>query len=245
LNITPTNTVALSGEIVVLNCSSDSEDSLTWVAYSPGSPEREYIFNKGVVFVSVNSYISFSVLKRGHCSLIINATKAAAKRYICIEQRSTAQASAELIVLERNPECLSKLTDSSVNMTCSVEYFGNWVPIIEWRTQKGQNLEAKQYHSEADVVSSNLFLPLYETKGDIAFRINVALKFNVSGRSDDTTATNVPEYNHTISPFVSGSECNAVPNTGFRLTVDSSTKQIFIDLVFAAAIVFMELLIDI
>lgn len=98
LIITPQNAVAMSGEVAVLSCASDS-DNVTWVAYSPGPSEREYIFSGGTLSQSVSSYISISQEKRGHCSLRINATMLAAKRYVCVEQGSATTASAELIVL--------------------------------------------------------------------------------------------------------------------------------------------------
>ena len=95
----PQNAAALSGDVVSLSCASNSEDSVAWVAYSPGSSEREYIFGGRDLSPSASSYISISRQGRGHYSLHINATRRAAKRYICVEQGSTMTASAELIIL--------------------------------------------------------------------------------------------------------------------------------------------------
>src|SRR6218665_1852617 len=72
----------ISPETVILNCASDSEDSVAWVAYSPGSSERKYIFSGHILFPIFSKCVSFSEEKRGHCSLQINATREAAKRYI-------------------------------------------------------------------------------------------------------------------------------------------------------------------
>lgn len=94
----PQNVAAMSGEIVTLDCASDTEESVAWVAYSPGSSDRDYIFGGWDLSESASQYISISRQRKGHCSLHINTTRRAAKRYICVEQGSTMEASAELIV---------------------------------------------------------------------------------------------------------------------------------------------------
>lgn len=101
---------------------------------------------------------------------------------------------------ERNPECLTKVTDIYINMTCSVKFAGNWAPTMEWKMQKSQNIEIKLVSSQSGFVSSNVFLPLNFS----ACNISVVTQFRELGRPKDITATNVPDYMNTITPYSSG-----------------------------------------
>lgn len=108
------------------------------------------------------------------------------------------------VLTERNTECLSKITDDFVRITCSANFAGNWAPTMEWRKQKDQIIEDAQFSFDMESVTSTLFLPLNWTNDVTAFKINVITTFDDSGKPSETSATNVPEYNHTISPYTSG-----------------------------------------
>lgn len=101
---------------------------------------------------------------------------------------------------ENNPECQFKLTAVSVNITCSVEFFGNWAPIMVWKIGESQDLEIKQYSSDTGLVLSNLSLPLNSSNIDPACQLNIVTRFSEFGRPKEASATNVPGYNHTNSP---------------------------------------------
>ena len=103
--------------------------------------------------------------------------------------------------------CWTKVTDEFVNMSCSVRFAGNWAPAMEWRTKEGHKLgieDGVQTHSQSDIVTSNLFQPLTRITEYSQFKIKVITNFSESGKPEQTSATNVPEYNHTISPYSSG-----------------------------------------
>lgn len=128
LVIKPHNVAAMSGDVVSLSCASDSEDSVAWVAYSPGSAEREYISDCRDLSPSASQYISIYRERKGPCSLRINATRIAAKRYICKEPVSAMEASAELIILGNIGSSLinnSIYTNNvpTVDVKKEVEYF--------------------------------------------------------------------------------------------------------------------------
>src|SRR6218665_1051702 len=90
----------MSGNVITLNCSSDvSKGNIAWNTISPGSSSRDIIYNDKVLASSVSSYISVSDRDDGNCTLIINGSLAAAKRYICMERDSGQEASADLVVM--------------------------------------------------------------------------------------------------------------------------------------------------
>jgi len=100
LVIKPENVAAVSGESVALHCASDvSAGNIIWSSKDPGSSPKEQIYNNNVLALRFSSYISVSDREDGNCSLNINASLTAAKRYICTEADSGLEASAELIVL--------------------------------------------------------------------------------------------------------------------------------------------------
>ena len=89
--------------MVTLSCSSDklSKGNIAWSTVNPGSSRKEPIYNQGVRALSVSSYVSVNDSDDGSCSLNINASEDAAKRYICIDRETGEEASAELIVLSK------------------------------------------------------------------------------------------------------------------------------------------------
>lgn len=97
LVIKPQDVVAVSGEIVIMDCSSSASKrgNILWSVTDPGN----YIYGHNETSPKVKSYISVSERDDGSCSLTINASLAAANKYICRDLDSEDQASAELIVM--------------------------------------------------------------------------------------------------------------------------------------------------
>ena len=92
----------MSGEDITLHCASNvSAGNILWITKDPGSSDIEIIYIQNITAPSVSSYISVSDREDGNCSLNINASLAAAKRYICTEADSGLEASAELIVMSK------------------------------------------------------------------------------------------------------------------------------------------------
>lgn len=207
---TPLNAAKLTGERVVLNCSSGDFDSpcgnLAWVHYKAKTSEQTDISMQGRLSPLVSDYISLIDSTKGNCDLEIKARSSAEGKYECISVSASAKASSELIVLESAPECFVKTGDIYFNVTCWVRYYGDWCPEMKWIQANGQSINSSESNSVTDqIVSSTIRLPQGNTSDGMSSGYMCCMKFSEEGRQAKTSATNVPDYEW-MSPIFGGIE---------------------------------------
>lgn len=166
LSIKPQNIAAVSGTVITLSCSSDvSKGNIAWNTISPGSSRRDIIYNDKVLAESVSSYISVSDRDDGNCTLNINASLAAAKRYICMERDSGQEASADLVVMDITSRCDSMVTaNNSVDVSCYIASTGNWASVAickEYYETREYTLDGKQVQNTWNFRGSNASHAIY------------------------------------------------------------------------------------
>lgn len=192
LVITPENVAVLSGGTATLHCASD-QGSIVWKTTDPGSTRRDIIYNNNVTASSVSSYISVKGSADGSCSLNIIASATAAKRYICIESATGAEASAELTVLESHTMCNVLLVNSAVHISCSIVSTGNWYPVVECeqRNEDGTTVLVRNESKRSDnnKAPSTLAFTSKKELNDVV----CSGKFQQNEKPKETTATNIPK----------------------------------------------------
>lgn len=84
-------------------------------------------------------------------------------------------------------------TEDLVNLVCSVEFHGNWAPRMEWKEHSidGDKVLSVDINitTASNRVSSTLVIPFQIGSREYTCTI----KFNISDKPRNTTATNVPE----------------------------------------------------
>lgn len=197
LVLKPKNVAVLSGEIATFHCASSvsKKGNIAWSTINSGN----FIYINSVLDPSVSSYISVSDRDDGNCTLKINASLTAAKKYICMEADSGAETSAELIVLETNKTCKTQLTTVCVDANYSIKCAGNWDPSVnclQWNQDPDsivlQGIKTPGFHND---VATNTWI--FNSKNEL-HDVYCWTKFE-SERPKATSATNIPEFHYVYS----------------------------------------------
>src|SRR6218665_603987 len=94
--------------------------------------------------------------------------------------------------------CNDGSTEDLVNLTCSIEFRGNWAPTMEWKEQTSHgeivlSVGVNTITVPDERVTSSLVMEVQRGRRNFA----CTTKFDISGKPVRTTATNIPEYNKT------------------------------------------------
>ena len=84
-------------------------------------------------------------------------------------------------------------TEGLINLTCSMEFRGNWAPTIEWKEQSDHNVKILPVNITTvpnQRVTSTLIMEVQDGSRNYA----CSAKFHLSGKPNTTTAGNVPDY---------------------------------------------------
>lgn len=199
-NIMPQNVAQRIGERVVMSCAFDGANNscqdMVWTHYTAQSLAANIIWMGDKMSPLFSDYISIVDLNDGTCTLEIKTQPSVEGRYECLSATTGNIASASLIILADYPECLVKSvvneTGEYSNITCWVEYFGDWAPTMEWiaiNEQKSASINLSQSYTSDQMVRANLVVPRNIFSG-----YQCIIKFTEQGRKTKTTATNVPHY---------------------------------------------------
>ena len=130
--------------------------------------------------------------KSGAFYLIVNPSPTAAQTYVCEQPDTKQRLSADLIVLNGDTYCTINYNKSSIIITCVIEFWGNWVPDMEW------------YYSEILIIE-NINVSIIPNKSISTLTVQPSLynrtyicrtKFNIKGKPSWTTSDNVPNYTY-------------------------------------------------
>ena len=84
-------------------------------------------------------------------------------------------------------------TEDLINLTCSMEFRGNWAPTIEWKEQSDQGVKFLSVNVTT-VPNQRVTSTLVMEVQDGSRNYTCTAKFDLSGKPKTTTATNVPDY---------------------------------------------------
>lgn len=88
-------------------------------------------------------------------------------------------------------------TKDLVNLTCSIEFRGNWAPAMEWKEHSNDGDEILSVGVNVvtirnQSVTSTLAMKVQEGSRNYT----CTTKFDISGKPSKTTASNVPNYTY-------------------------------------------------
>jgi len=224
----PRNIVTLEGKSsdeIYMTCKSDYQSRLKWDLHKNNDTRNDVLYNGYYLRPDAKSYCTVIADDPGKCYLRLNNTAEAAQTYICVEPGTLLHASAELIwITESNPICNDSSTQDLVNLTCSIEFRGNWAPTMEWKEQRNDGEEVLSVGVNTVTVPNHRVTSTLVTKVQEGSRnYSCSTKFDISGKSPYTTATNIPDYNRvwtasvlpkTQDETVEGSPPNEMKDTG-------------------------------
>lgn len=103
---------------------------------------------------------------------------------------------ALLISTESDLFCVDSSTEDLVNLTCAIEFRGNWAPMMEWKERNSHDERVLSVGVNVVIlpnerVTSTLVMEVQEGSRNYV----CTTKFHINGKPHSTTATNVPHYN--------------------------------------------------
>lgn len=204
---TPLNVAKRIGDTVVMRCCINEDvsqpcENLTWKRQVPTSSETDIILTSNKVSNTFSDHISLGNQRDRGCDLKIKVRTSSAGTYECVSRIMTSAeetASAEMVVLVAEPECVVKTNDESYTVACSVGYVGNWAPEIIWTGQDGATIKATASDSPSGEVRRTVILPRIRTGEKEITYYKCTVKFTRKERPEGITATNVPDYTWTMS----------------------------------------------
>lgn len=201
LLLKPENSYAKYGDpnTVILMCESTLGYRLSWLIKTPWSSEKVQIFDGYRLSKNVTSYCRVINGVPGKYNVSLTSTTNAAQQYVCLEPGTMMEASAEIIIIESDPECSNVTTDGeNTTLTCSIRFHGNWAPVMEWTmgNKSGVISEGVNNTRDGNSLTSRLVVP---AKKSHAHKLLYACttKFRLQEKPLDTTADNIPPYNYT------------------------------------------------
>jgi hypothetical protein len=183
-------------DTIDMTCKSDYQRRLKWVVHKSNKSRSNVLYNGYFVRPDADSYCTVLTDDHGRCSLRLSSTADAAQTYICVEPGSLHEASADLIwIAKSGPDCINSSTKDLVNLTCNVEFRGNWAPTMEWIEQSSHGVKVLSVGVNTITVpdqhvTSTLVLEMPESSRNYT----CTTKFDIRGKKIYTTATNVPDY---------------------------------------------------
>lgn len=200
LIVTPRNHAVVSGREVDMDCQTDAGQKLKWYRQRPGSPEEHemQIYNGYFFAPYVALFYTINTSTNGYHILRFNASQETAQRYNCLEPGSLNASSAEVIVLESDPSCEVTHYDGYINITCTIVFRGNWVPVMKWTWCNNETIiisDVFNSTSPNDRLSSSLIIRGNGSNSGTCYRLTTL--FRGTERPLGTSADNIPSYNHT------------------------------------------------
>ena len=105
---------------------------------------------------------------------------------------------------ESEPVCISNCTLSTIcitkefdiiQMTCSVNYSGNWAPVMKWQQDGGPVItDGRVVNKTVPYKSVTYSLTVRATSKMNGSKFSCTTYFSADNKSPTTTATNVPDY---------------------------------------------------
>src|SRR6218665_1726022 len=94
-----------------------------------------------------------------------------------------------------DPVCNDNSVEGLTNLTCSIEFRGNWAPTMEWKEHMSDgeiilSMGVNTVTVPNGRVTSSLVMGVQRGRRNFA----CTTKFDISGKPVRTTATNVPDY---------------------------------------------------
>lgn len=99
-----------------------------------------------------------------------------------------------------------------IQMWCTVNYTGNWIPVMEWTRSNGQTEDSNiTYSYTATTVTSSLITQLNSSDNGVTITCKTSFKptstmTSSTRRQGEGHATNVPNYQHLWS-FTTNVSC--------------------------------------
>lgn len=119
-----------------MSCKSDLGYYITWFGRNHDATKRQQLFDGYDLISNAMDYCTIIEDEPGKYYLNLTNNPKAAQTYSCLEPGTFEEASADVIWLGNstgNTVGPYNSTDDIVNLTCSVDFRGNWAPTIEWR----------------------------------------------------------------------------------------------------------------
>ena len=94
--------------------------------------------------------------------------------------------------------------NDTIEMTCSVDFAGNWAPVMTWTQDDGQTIAGGSV-SNVSIPNRNVTysMRVAATRGMDGKRFTCRIYFSRSNKPSTATAQNVPNYNFTwVSPVL-------------------------------------------
>lgn len=186
----PQNQVAfVDGSTVMFQCRSSERTRLKWFMLNK-KDNWTMIFDGYFILEETESFCIVDNEMPGEFNLMVKPIPTVAKTYICEEVYTKDTSSADLIVLNRETYCTINYNNSSIIMTCVIEFWGNWPPDMEW------------YYNEKLIIE-NINVSIVPNKSVSTLTVQPSLynrtytcrtKFNIKGKPIWTTSDNVPNY---------------------------------------------------
>ena len=97
--------------------------------------------------------------------------------------------------------------DSRIEMTCSVDYSGNWAPAMTWTLDDDVEVNEESISQNISADSVSFGLNVRATRQLNGRTYSCRTYFNPTGKPQTTDAKNVPEYNSTWTSRVLNVQC--------------------------------------
>lgn len=251
----PENSWAKNGDpnIVIFKCKSTLKNRLNWLIKTTKSSAELLIFNGRRVSRNVTSYCKVTNGEPGKYDLNLTATTKAAQQYVCQEPETLIKASAELIIIESDPECHVTKDGELTTFTCSILLHGNWAPAMECRNDNSDEVIGEGVYNistPSGGLSSRVIVPTNHSQDPTMF-YTCTTKFRLQEKPSDTTADNIPQYTYAwnstkhTAELHKGDGDNARDTTEFTDGMKTGIKQEVVAAVVVSVIALVTIIMSV
>ena len=87
-------------------------------------------------------------------------------------------------------------------MTCSVNFSGNWAPVMKWHEDEGQVMTAGVVHNTVPYKSVTSSLTVLVTRNVTGSQFSCTTYFTDNNKPPTTSAVDVPVYSYTWTEII-------------------------------------------